>query len=197
MRLNSMFAAGAAVVALAGSAQAAVIAGPSLSSNGSGWTTTGIGFTALANATLTSFVYQNQGAADTIILTDGAGNVLDSINTSAGNTSQLVNVNWALSNGAAYWLLQTVVSNELFGGYGQALPSNSDIQITQSGTFAFSVSSAVTGNGWGANQYWAAFNDITTGAGGVAEPATWSIMILGAFGVGASLRRRRQVALAA
>ena len=36
-----------------------------------------------------------------------------------------------------------------------------------------------------------AFQDFTTSAGGVPEPATWGLMIVGFGGIGAILRRRR------
>jgi len=86
----------------------------------------------------------------------------------------------------------TVVSNELYTVYGAALPSNTDISITQSGTFNYSIAEAVTNaNGWGANEYWAAFNDITTGAA-IPEPATWAMMLIGLGGLGTAARARRR-----
>jgi hypothetical protein len=183
------------MAAMATGASAAVINGPTLNTNGGGWTTTGLGFTALTNSTLTGFVYQNQGAADTVVLTDAAGNVLDSVNTPSGTPSDPVSVSWALSAGSTYWLLQTTISNELFASYGGALPSDTDISIVQSGTFAYNISDAVNNvNGWGANQYWAAFNDITTSSGAIPEPTTWAFTIMGMFGLGAVLRRRAAVA---
>ena len=123
-------------------------------------------FLALANTNLTSFVYQNQGQADTlVVLTDTSGNVLQSLNTPGGNTSYTANVNWGLTAGQSYWLLQTVASNELFAGYGLPLPSNTTLQIDQSGTFDYSIPAAVANSqGWGSNEYWAAFNNITTAA---------------------------------
>jgi hypothetical protein len=178
-----------ALLASLGAAQAAVIPGPTLTFAGVGWTTTGIGFTALDNSHLTSFVYQNQGQADTIVLTDGAGNILDSIGTPAGVTSDTVNVNWALSAGGNYFLLQTVGSNELFASYGSPLPSNSDIAIMLSGTFAYSIAGAVSNSqGWGANEYWAAFNNVTTST--VPEPSTWALVLLGFAGLGLAAVRR-------
>lgn len=194
MRSNNLLAAAAIAAAcfVAGAAHAGVIPGPALTLDGVNWTTTGIGFQALDNATLTSFVYQNQGQADTIVLTDSAGDILDSVATPAGTPSDLVSVNWSLSAGHQYWLLQTAISNELYAVYGGPLPSDSDIAITQSGTFDTDIAGAVSNSrDWGANEYWAAFNNITTSA--VPEPAAWAMMLLGLGCLGLVLRSRRQL----
>jgi PEP-CTERM motif-containing protein len=87
-----------------------------------------------------------------------------------------------LSAGGSYWLLQTVFSNELFTAYGVPLPSNGKIAVTQSGTLANSIAADVTGERVLANQYWAAFNNITTSA--VPEPSSWMMMLLGFAGLG-------------
>jgi len=179
-----------------GLAKADTITGPTLTANGGGWTTTGLGFTALDNSTLTSFTYQNQGQADTIILTDGLGNILQQVSTPAGNTSNTVSVNWGLTSGNQYWLLQTTASNELYADYNSPLPSDADISITQSGTFDYSIAGAVADSqGWGANEYWAAFNNITTSsASAVPEPASLLLFGLGIAGLaGYDWRRRKQL----
>jgi len=134
----------AALAASVVGAHADVIPGPTLNIPGGGWTTTGLEFTALTNTTLTSFVYQNQGQADTVVLADTSGNVLQSLNTPAGNNSYTASMNWGLTAGQSYWLLQTVVSNELYAGYGLPLPSNASLQIDQSGTFDYSIAGAVS-----------------------------------------------------
>jgi hypothetical protein len=77
----------------------------------------------------------------------------------------------------------------LFASYGLPLPSDSDIAITLSGTFDYSIAGAVSNSqGWGSNQYWAAFNNITTST--IPEPSTWAMMMLGFAGLGYTAIRR-------
>jgi hypothetical protein len=183
--------AAAGVLASVVGAQAAVIPGPVLTDDDGGWTTAGIGFMALDNSHLTSFVFQNQGAADTVVLTDGAGNILDSLSTPAGTPSYTASVDWSLTSGDTYFLLQTSGPNALFASYGASLPSNSDIAITLSGTFAYSTGDAASNlEGWGSNEYWAGFNNITTSTSTIPEPSTWAMMLLGFAGLGYAAVRR-------
>jgi hypothetical protein len=63
------------------------------------------------------------------VLTDTAGNVLQSVNTGAGAPSLSVAVNWALNAGQDYFLLQTADSNERYGNVDQPLPSDTEIAI--------------------------------------------------------------------
>jgi hypothetical protein len=192
--MKAWLAAGAIMALAASSAGAAVIAGPTLTLSGTVWAVTGLEFQAQDNSQLTSFTFQNQGQADTVDLTDAAGNILDSVVIPSGDLSDTVSVNWALASGQSYWLLQTTPSNELFQAFGSTLPSDADIAITFSGGFGVSISDTVTnGEAWGSNDYWAAFNNITT-TSGVPEPATWALTIIGAGLLGAVARRRRAIA---
>ena len=196
MKIKALLAGAAlaAVTLVSSAANAAVLAGPVLTNAGGGWSVTGLSFSANVSTFLTAFTYQNQGQADTIVLTDTGGNILQSVSTPGSSNSHVVNVNWALASGQQYWLLQTVASNELFASFNQALPSNADITIVNSGTFDYSIAGAVAAGNFGNNNYWAAFNDITTGGAAVPEPAAWALMISG-FGMsGAMLRRRKLVA---
>lgn len=66
--------------------------------------------------------------------------------------------------------------------------------FVQSGAFDYSIAGAITdAQGWGANEYWAAFNNLATSAVGVVpEPAAWSMMLLGVAAIGAGLRAARR-----
>lgn len=175
-------------------AVADAIPGPVLTDHGTGWTDTGIGFTALVNSTLTAFTYQNQGAADDVVLTDQAGDILDSLATPADDPSYSASVNWALTAGDDYFLLQTVVSNELFSFYGEPLPSDTQIAITMSGTFGSSIHNAVTNAAlFPADEYWAAFNNITTSSTTVIPEPGSLILLATAFALLLVLARRKLV----
>ncbi len=168
-------------------ASAAVIAGPTLDNAGSGWSYTGVQFHANQNATLTGFTFQNEGQADTVVLTDLAGDVLQSLATPGGVGSYVANVAWALTSGADYRLLQVDPSNEYWTYFGGVAPSNLDISLTSTGLFGSSVNSFEI-NG---NDYWAAFNDIATSSAGVPEPAVWAMMLMGFGLIGATARSRK------
>jgi hypothetical protein len=124
------------VVLSAGAASASVIAGPVLNTNDSGWVDSGLGFTAIVNSTLTSFTFQNQGLADTVVLVDPLGNILDQVATAAGVFSNTVSVNWSLTAGSNYYLLQTTQNNGVFTDWGLAAPFNADIALTDTGDWS-------------------------------------------------------------
>ncbi|MBS0364081.1 MAG: PEP-CTERM sorting domain-containing protein [Proteobacteria bacterium] len=196
MKLHGCLVAFAATALLVGNAGAAVIAGPTINLTGT-WNASGLEFTALQDATLTGFVYRNQGGADVVVLSDAQGAVLDSVAIPAGAPSDTVSVNWALTAGDTYWLVQTGSGNGDFAYYGSALPSDADISVQFSGSFGTSLSDVVSKSSdasyaIGSNRFWADFNNITTTAGvaGAPEPATWAILILGFGMIGAAARRR-------
>ena len=169
-------------------ASAAVIAGPGLGNPDGGWSYAGVAFHANQNATLTGFTFQNQGQADTVVLTDLAGNILQSLATPGGANSFVASVAWALTGGADYRLLQVAESNAMWTYYGAAAPSNADISMTATGIFG----SGVNDFGIYGNDYWTGFNDITTqGVAGVPEPAAWALMLMGFGLIGATARARK------
>jgi hypothetical protein len=179
-------------------AHAGVIAGPSLPNADSQWQISGLGFTATVNSTLTSFVFQNQGLADTVDLVDPLGNILHQVAIGAGNPSDTVSVNWTLTAGNTYYLLQTTMSNGYFALWNAAGPSDAEIALTDTGDFSNNgLASANFGYGGGGalsgTINWADFNNITTTpAGGSGTPEPASLFLVLPFAVAVLLRARRK-----
>ena len=194
--LSAALVAAIAVVLGAGVAHAGVIAGPTLTSEDSDYYYSGIGFTATVNSTLTSFTFENQGLADVVDLVDPNGNVLDQVATAAGNTSYTATVNWSLTAGAQYYLLQSTYNNGLFASWGTSAPSDAQIALTDTGDFSYtspaSANFSYGGAGGGGTDYWADFTNITTSpaGGSIPEPASFTLVL--PFAVAVLLRARRK-----
>jgi len=184
-------------------ASAAVIVGPPVTVNGTdvSW---GLQFTAVQNSVLTGFDYSHlavQGVPSpftgNITLTDiTTSTPLFSQNYLPGSPNPVIGfsgLNIGLTAGHNYQLIAT--SDTQFGARDEKFAyvllgtypvSNADISVT---------SGVVNGinTGFGANQVWYAFNNITTAAAGVPEPASlaiWSLISLTGAGLG-WLRRKR------
>lgn len=173
------------------------IPGPALSSPDGGYSFSGVGFTATVNSTLTSFTFQNQGQADTVVLVDSLGNVLDSVATPAGTPSDTVSVSWNLTSGTQYYLLQTTLNNSLFADWGLAAPFDTQIAMTDTGDFSQTSPSSANftfgGAGGFGTIFWVAFNNITTNSTAtVPEPPSVMLLgtgLLGLFGLAARSKR--------
>ncbi len=196
-RFGAALAVAIAVVLSAGVAHAGVIAGPVLTNNDSGWVDSGLGFTALVNSTLTSFIFQNQGSADTVVLVDPLGNILDQVATAAGIFSNTVLVNWSLTAGSQYYLLQTTQNNGRWTSWGLAAPSDAEIALTDTGDWSSnglaSANFGIGGGAGGGTIDWGDFNNITTNGSSVPEPASFLLVLPFAAAVLLRARRKRFV----
>jgi hypothetical protein len=175
-------------------ARADVIVGPTLSTP-EGYAYSGVGFTANVLTLLTSFTFENEGAADVVDLVDPLGNILDSVSIPAGFDSDVVTgINWVLAPGTQYYLLQTTQGNGLYTNWGLAAPSDTQITMTNTGDFSSSpVSANFSYGGGGPNSgtaYWADFNNITTINANSPEPATFFLVLP----LGAALLLRKRLA---
>jgi hypothetical protein len=107
----------------------ATLTGPALTMNISGWARAGLRITALKNTTLTSFVVNNQGAADTIDLTDTSGTVLQTIALPANSTAYTASVSWALTANTSYDLILEGGANGLWASYSSFPQSSAGLEI--------------------------------------------------------------------
>jgi hypothetical protein len=174
----------------ASSAHAGVIVGPVLNTPDSGYDYSGVGFTATVNSFLTSFTFHNQGHADTVLLVNSLGVTLDSVAVPVSTPSDTLSVNWALTAGNQYYLLQSTLSNSLYATWGLAAPSDAEIALTDTGDFSFTSPASANftfgGAGGAGTANWAAFNNITTSASGggggtVPEPGSLLLVVPGAL----------------
>ncbi len=162
-------------------AVAQTIDGPTLNLADSGYQYSGIGFTANVNSFLTRFTFQNQGSADTIILVDPLGNILDSVSTPASTSSDTVSVHWALTSGDQYYLLQSTFHNGLYADWGLALPANAQITMTDTGVWSnaspVSTDFHIGGPSGDGSLFWGDFNNIETSSNISATPELGTILL--------------------
>ncbi len=158
-------------------AHAEIIEGPVLSRNLVNWNDSGLQLTAFQDVTLESFVFQNQGLADTIWLTDISGNILETYNYSGGETSHLIDVAWDLSADQSYRIIADHASNGTWA-YSPSYPlGNTHIQVD--GAW----------NMYLRNTYWFNFNSIITA---VAPEPVSSLLFLSGGGILAVWKYRKK-----
>jgi len=194
-RPSSTLLVGMILALSASAARADMIGGPTFSQTDGGWVDSGVGFTANLNSLLTSFTFQNQGHADTVVLVDPLGNILYSVNIPSGAPSDTVPVNWSLTAGDQYYLLQTTPSNSGLANWRLAAPSDTQITMTDTGIFSYSLASSAFGIA--GDVYWSAFNDIATTSGTdpipdpVPEPGSLTLVLPGVLATWWRVRRNR------
>jgi hypothetical protein len=121
-----------------GCLQAAVIVGPDLTLDERLQFSHGIAFTALDDAIITGFVYQNQGLSDEVTLSmqSTPAVILDSIVVPFGEDSFGAAVSWSISFGESYVLLGNNAFNGKFAEGADLFPeSDADISVN-SGDFS-------------------------------------------------------------
>lgn len=172
-------------------ASAAVITGPtSMAFTTQNWGGSGMVITALRDISLTSVDFWSQGKADTLQLQDLGGAVLQSQAVVANPAVATIALNWNLTAGTSYRLMQTTRDNSQWNITPPA--ANADLAVTTPGVF---FNRANQGGGYEVfPSIWVAFTNITTSnaAAAVPEPATWAMMVAGFGLVGGALRGRRR-----
>jgi hypothetical protein len=158
------------------SAYALTLNGPTLTANIEGLSDIGLQITALQNVFLTSFVFQNQGGADTVYLTDSGGIVLESLITPISQPSYTASVSWQLAANSTYHLLAQGANNGRWAFYSTFPTANADIRVDRT---------------WGYPSYptnfWFNFNNLTT----TPVPLPGAVWLLGAGLVGLWSFRRK------
>ncbi len=131
---------------------ALVMAGPVFVNNIGGWANSGMAVRPKVNVTLQSFIFRNQGNADTIQLVNHAtGTVLQTIAVPAGDTNYFVNANWDLDAGVTYRIIAVESSNGRWVDYTSYPTSNDHLDVL-----------GVWGSGAIQTSWWFHFNDFTT-----------------------------------
>lgn len=131
----------------------------------------GIVFLARDNSILTSFVFTNQGEADTVELTTPfSGSILDSVSVPSGTNPFTASVDWSLTAGDIYWLVSVDSSNGTFVSFDEYDESDTDMSVTES---------EFGGGGDQTTDLWANFTDIVTTTSAVPEPGAGALVASG------------------
>lgn len=128
-----------------------VMTGPTLPNTTGGWANSGMQFEALTNITLTSFVYNNQGMADTIEIRSTTRGLLDTISTPAGQNAFVVQGSWDFDAGEVIRVTAAHDSNGRWVSYSSYPTANSHISVQ-----------GVTQNGTLHTSWWFHFTDLQT-----------------------------------
>jgi len=167
-------------------AYADVIHGPTLTEDMWGWFPHGLQITALADVTLDSFIYNNQGLADLVELRDTGGSTLYSYAVLGGNTAELVSAGWDLTAGTTYHLVASTDYNGRWADYTAYPTGNTELQVDGVWAASHGVTQALY------DDWWFDFTELTTSSSSaVPELPPFALAALGLIPLGLKLRRRK------
>ncbi len=179
-------------------AHAIILPGPTLmTENNNDMYGTGLQFVALQDVTLTSFVYDNQGKADTIWLTDSIGSILHEYESPESDTLHTIDVSWTLSQGVTY----NLIALHNFGTNGMVgeidMPTGNEHILVYAGLHEYFQNESFQGEYLPLPEdYWYDFTDITTEAQQMPEPTTVTLLSIGIVGLvgGVAIRKLKKKA---
>ena len=180
-----------------------------------GWTVTGADVLVIdKNYVEGGTLVFNANSPNVAVDLTGAGNTspLDGIfqNVTTTLAGQLYSLSFYVGNAApiggngGVYVLPSTVNLSINGGAAQSFTNSSTVGTSPGGnginfklfTTSFTATGASTliafSNGTPVGDNYAGLDDVSLTA--IPEPATWAMMILGFFGLGATLRHRRHVA---
>lgn len=154
------------------------------------WIDSGYTQSAVNRPTGTDLISLNIGGSKTITFSKAVVNPYLAFTSWNGNTVNFSAPFSIISQGCGYWGCGAFTPNGTSDGFFGTNEVHGVLKFT--GTFT-SLSFTDSGEAW--HGFTVGISDIAP-TGGVPEPATWAMLIMGFGGIGAAMRRRRTLAVA-